>query len=112
MAAKIHGRLGALFVFDTTGAAVYTVPTGRKATVTINVANQHTSANQVQLYITNAGSPSAPTDTLENGQDIAVDGVLLRTGITMQAGYKVWARNKSGSGTSTVIVFGVEEDAP
>ena len=39
MAAKIHGRLGANDLAATTNTGVYTVPSGRKATVNLTICN-------------------------------------------------------------------------
>lgn len=110
MAAMIHGRLGAQDLAATTNTAVYTVPSSRKATVTISVCNRNSSAVTVRLaHIDGAIGAIANEDYIEYGTSIPANGTLERSGITLAASATIGAY-ASTTGVSAVV-YGIEEDA-
>lgn len=109
MAAKIHGRLGAVSLAATTNTGVYTVPSGRKATSTVSLCNRSASAITVRLaLIDGAIGAVADEDYLEYGAVIPAGGVLERSGITLTATHTLGVY-ASATGISAVA-YGVEED--
>lgn len=109
MAAKIHGRLGASALAAATDTAAYTVPAGRKATVTVNLCNRST-ATTVRLALVNGGAGAiATSDYLEYDTALPDSGVLERDRITLSAGQSIVVR--AAAATVSAVVWGVEEDA-
>jgi len=109
MAAKIHGRLGSADLSATTNTSIYSVPSGRKATCSINICNRNASSITVRVaHIAGAIGSLANGDYIEYGSTIPANGSLERTGITMTATHTLMAYASSGS--VSVLVHGVEED--
>jgi hypothetical protein len=109
MPAMIHGRLGAAALAATTLTAVYTVPSARKATVTLNVCNRGSAAATVRVaHIDGAVGVVANEDYIEWSAPLPVGGVLERTGITMQPGHTLAVY--ASSGDASAVVHGIEQD--
>ncbi len=111
MAAKIHGRLASLSVTANTDQIDYTVPAGRKATVTVNVCNRAAGDALIRLAVIESSSLASLSadDYIEYDTPLPVAGVLLRERITLGAGQSIVSRS-NGTGQS-VVIWGVEEDA-
>lgn len=117
MAAKIHGRLGfANLVGLTYGnlapTLIYTVPAGRKATVTLSLCNLSASPITSQSVLLQTGSALVSGCAIEFNPTVAVGIPLERAGITMNAGESI-AINQTSSTTGpsmAVVVWGIEED--
>lgn len=110
MAAKIHGRLGAQDLAAATDATLYTVPAGRKATVTVRFANRSSTATSVRLaHIDGAIGSLANEDYMMYDTPLPGNGVLTDDRITLTAGHTLMVR--SGAATVSAVCFGVEEDA-
>lgn len=104
MPAKIHGLLASANVTAIGSVSVYTVPTGRKATITLNIANDSNIANTYSATLAGA--------VIEAGVSLPAAGVLERNGITMAAGQAIAVSRPSASdGTLRCAVWGIEEDA-
>lgn len=109
MAAAIHGRLGAADLAATTNTGVYSVPSARKATVTVSLCNRSGSSVTVRLaHVDGAAGALADADYIEYGATLPPGGVIERSGITMTATHTlvVYA---SAVGVSAVV-HGIEED--
>jgi Na+/H+ antiporter NhaD/arsenite permease-like protein len=102
MPAKIHDLLGSANLVDTTPTTVYTVPAARKATVSINVVNDHTLANTFSVSIGSA--------VIESATALAAAAVLERAGITVGAGRTISVTRAASGGAVRVAVWGIEED--
>ena len=110
MAAKIHGRLGAVDLSATTDTEVYEVPAARKATVCVNVCNRNATSITVRLAYVDAAAVGsvANEDYIEYETTLAGYGVLERTGIPMTTGHIILAR--ASAANVSVMAYGLEED--
>lgn len=109
MAAKIHGRLGANDLAATTNTGVYTVPSGRKATVNLTICNRNATAVTVRVaHIDGAVGAVANEDYIEYGLTVPANGTLDRTGIPMSATHTLMVYSSSTS--VSAVISGVEED--
>lgn len=99
------GRLAAVQTNAGTNTTVYTVPTGKVASFTLNILNSASIATTVSIALAANGSPTT-AEYIE--MDVALDpnGVIERTGLVLDAG-KVVVVN-SGAAVSAVI-YGYEE---
>ena len=88
-------------------AAIYTVPTSRRATINLNCCNTGAGPARVRLAV--SAEETAPLDTQWIEWDVELDAsaVLERTGIVLAAGQKLFAR--SDTGLVTVNVWGIED---
>ena len=89
-------------------AAVYTVPTQRRATINVNCCNTGATAARVRLAVS-AGDTPADAQWIEWDAALDPSGVLERTGIVLSAGQRLFAR--SDTGAVNVAVWGIEEIA-
>ena len=121
MASKKHGKLGTAIYLSVYGpgnelssnGTPYTVPSGRKATVTVRVIYTHNtsegSGGQSNLTISSSGGGlsrwvlSAPEILLASDT-----GILLGGGEAITASLNT---NGSGSANASIHVYGIEEDA-
>lgn len=104
MAAKIHGVLGSSSITSTSPTVVYAVPTGRKATVAVNLTNAE--AVDAVMAVSVGGA------IIEIATPIAAKGVLERTGITLSAGQTVSVTRAAFVAAAVhAAVWGIEEDA-
>ena len=98
------GRLGAHISGGAGTYIVYTVPSGKTATINVNVFNNSGTLNAVTLFRSPTGTPSA-THTLQL-DSVALDSGYERTAIILSAGeYISYKTDKAGT---TVVVSGVE----
>lgn len=111
MANKIHGRLGAQALAANTDTAIYTVPPGRKATVTLNVCNRSSTDTTFRVAMIDATSVAsvANEDYLDYDAPLPGNGSVERDRITLTAGHMLMAR--AGAATASAVAWGVEEDA-
>ena len=108
MAITNHGRLGAAALAATTNTILYTVPSGRRATVNVNLCNR-TTADIAVRRAHEDGSSGAPAteDFLWYDYLLPANGAVERTGISIAAGHSIVAY-AAAAGVS-VIVQGPEE---
>ena len=106
MPAKIHGILAAQALGAGADVTIYTVPAGRKATVTANMCNRST-ATAARLALLNAALSNA--HYIEYDTPMADNGVIERERITLAAGQSILMR--AASANVSGVVWGVEEDA-
>lgn len=90
-----------------TDTLVYTLPTGKKASVNISLCAR-TQAAQIRLAVTGGSAPT-DADWIEYDAALAQGGVLERTQIWLSAGDRIYAR-ASETGVS-VLVLGPVENA-
>lgn len=102
------GLLGKSAPLASTSTKVYTVPSGKTATLNINVCNRGSSIALVTIWIAAADSP-ANSEALEYQASVPVGGVLERTGIVCAAGERVIVRATTAD--CSVRVSGFEESA-
>jgi hypothetical protein len=109
MAPKIHGRLGVSALPAATDVAVYQVPAGRKATITVSMCNRSTSTTVRMALVNGNAAALANTDYLEYETPLGDNGVLERDRITLAALQSIVMR--AASANVSAVVWGVEEDA-
>lgn len=100
------GILGQSAPAATTNTTVYTVPSGKLATFSVNVVNRGSAAVSFRLAIAATGTPTTE-EWIEFGAAIPANGVLERTGLVAQAGERVVAFTSAAD--VSVNVYGYEE---
>jgi hypothetical protein len=104
------GRLGAVDILATTNTAIYSVPSGKVATVNINVCNRNAAEIAIRLAVLDGAIGTlANEDYIEYDVPMFDNGVLERTGIVISDGQTVVAY--SDTANVSVQVWGWEEDA-
>lgn len=100
------GILGAAQTASSVVSTVYTVPSGKTASLTINICNtSDISLTLNYLAISPNSSPTA-SEYIEYNQLFDAGQVLERSGIVLGAGSKVLALS---SGALSINVYGYEE---
>lgn len=84
---------------------VYIVPAATFTVATVSVCNRSSSTVTIRLAVSTTGAPNA-ADYLEFGTQILANGVLERSGIVLQTGYRLVAY--SSAVDVNVVVFGIE----
>jgi hypothetical protein len=91
-----------------THTAVYTVPTGKVATLNIGIVNRALVSAVVRIALATSTSPSA-AEFIEYDFFLATHDVFERGGLVLDAGKKVVVYITSASPDVTVCVTGYEE---
>jgi hypothetical protein len=99
------GKLGSADLSASTNTLLYTVTTGKTATISISIVNRNSSNINFNVAIGNGGSPST-TDYIEYGTSLAGNGVFERTGVVCSSGENVWVN--SDTSNVSVRVYGFE----
>jgi hypothetical protein len=103
------GLLGRSLLPAANNTVVYTVPSGKNASITVSFCNQSSSAPaKVKLAITELATATA-NSWIEFNADIPVNGVLERGAIILGPNEKVIA--VSNSADVSVNVYGIEESS-
>jgi len=100
------GRLGAADIEANTNTTLYTVPTAKVASVSVNFCNRSAVDVSVRLALSSAATPT-DAEWLEYGVVIPASGVLERTGLVLGATQQVNVY-ASAAGVSAVV-YGFEE---
>lgn len=102
------GTLGQADIAATTNTTVYTVPTGKTATISINICNRGTSSSSVNVRVAISAS-ATPTNAeyIEYDATLVTGAVLERTAIVVSAGKNIIVYS-SANGISA-NVYGFEE---
>ncbi|CAK0753382.1 conserved hypothetical protein [Gammaproteobacteria bacterium] len=100
------GILGSADLAATTNTSVYTVPTGKVASFSVNVCNRNSTPVTIRLAFAASGTPSAG-EWLEYDAPLPANGILERSGLMMDAS-KILVAYSSGASVS-VLVYGIEE---
>jgi len=103
----MSGLLGKQALETFSAKTVYTVPSGKVATVNLNLCNFTDTARKVYVAIY-TGSTYDTADWLEHGTLIPAHGVLERTGLVLSAGEKLRAWD-DGAGIAA-RAYGFEEE--
>lgn len=103
----INGILGRAALGSGTDDLVYTVPESTFSVVTLSITNRNSQTRAVRVALTDQASP-ADADYIEYDTELLGNGTLERTGIVLQAGYKVFVR--SNSTEVTAVVYGLETE--
>lgn len=104
----LSGITGGVSGFDLSAATdtpIYTCPTGKRASVTVAYCNRGSGSPKVRLARGTGANP-ALTDYLEYDATLAAGTPLIRSGILLMGGDKLWAR--ADAVNVTVQVEGVE----
>lgn len=102
------GLLASLKPAAATAAALYTVPTGRSATVNLSACNTGQTEARVRVAVGTGATPPA-SGWIEYDAVLAPSGVLERTAIALAANERLFVR----SSTADVCfnAWGIEEVA-
>lgn len=110
MAAKIHGRLGAVAPAANTEALLYQAPTGRKATVKVFLCNRSSTDTTCRFaQVPGAIGTVANADYCFYDLPLTANGSLVEDRITVAAGHSLLVR--FGAASCNAVANGVEEDA-
>ena len=109
MAIDINGALGHSTPAANTPTDIYTVPTSRRATVTVLVCNRNASATSIRISHAKAGAADNLVQYLAYDLALAANSTIATVNFTMAAGDVL--RVRSASGFVTFNVNGIEEDA-
>lgn len=101
------GILGQSAPSAATNTTVYTVPSAKTGTFSINIVNRGTATATVRIAISATGSPSNAEYIEYGAQILANGGILERTGIVAQATKNVVVF--SDLADTSVTVYGYEE---
>lgn len=102
------GTLGQSSLSATTNTVVYTVPSSKVASMSVNILNRSAVSATVRLAVAATSSPTN-AEYLEYDATVPAYGVLERTGIVAGADKNVVAY--ASAATISVNVYGFEEDA-
>lgn len=106
------GRLGISTLPSGTNNAVYTVPSGYSAAVSISIVNKNSSAAQVSINLCSSGEISSgvlpDASYIEYYTNIEPYSVLERTGIVLDSQKSVYV--VSSTNNLNAVVVGVEEE--
>lgn len=101
------GILGQSAPTAATNTTVYTVPSAKVATFSINVVNRNGTTATVRIAISATGTPSA-SEWIEYGAGVlGSGGILERTGIVAQAAKNVVVY--SDVANTSFTIYGYEE---
>ena len=101
------GILGQSAPSATTNTTVYTVPSAKVGTFSINVVNRNITTATIRIAISATGNPSA-SEWIEYGAGVlASGGVLERTGLVAQAAKNVVVY--SDVANTSFTIYGYEE---
>jgi len=104
------GILGSTKLTGSGANTVYTVPSAKVASLTINALNTDSSLTaKVSLALTSNTAGVGMNEYIEYNASIPPNGVLERTGIVIDANKSVVAN--SVSNTVVVMIYGYEESA-
>jgi hypothetical protein len=104
------GILGKAQLTGSGANTLYTVPSSKVASLTINVLNTDSSlTSKVSLALAANAANVAMNEYIEYNANIPPNGILERTGIVIDATKSVVAN--SVSNTIVVMVYGYEESA-
>lgn len=101
------GILGQAAPSAATNTTVYTVPSAKVGTFSINIVNRNGSVATVRIAISASGTPSNSEYIEYGAQVLANGGVLERTGLVAQAAKNVVVY--SDVANTSVTVYGYEE---
>jgi len=99
--AGITGNVSGFDLAAATDTLVYTCPAGKRASITVSFANRGASAAKVRLARGVGGSPAA-IDYVEYDAGVAVGTPLIRSGLSLSAGDKLWVRSDVVSVTAQI----------
>ena len=102
------GRLGSADLTAATSTVIYTVPSNKIASFTVNLCNRSSASALVRIAMATS-NPPALADYLEYDAIIPANGVLERTGLVLDAGKSVVVY-ASITGVSAVT-YGFEDAA-
>lgn len=100
------GILGQSAPAATTNTTVYTVPSGKLASFSVNILNRGAASVSVRLAIATTGTP-ANEEWIEFGASVPANGVLERSGLVAQAGERIVVF--ASTADVSVSVYGYEE---
>jgi hypothetical protein len=100
------GILGRADLAAATNTTIYTVPTAKVATISVNICNRNNNSVTVRLAIATTGTP-ASTDWILYDLIIQGNSVLERTGLVLDAAELVVVY--SNLANVTAIAYGYEE---
>jgi hypothetical protein len=94
----------------TTARPLYTVPSGKRCTITLlNMTNIHSSSTTINIYHTRAGELPANINAIYYEVTIAKNIVSQDVGpFYMGAGESLWALCSTGN-HAAITVYGIEE---
>lgn len=101
----ITGNVSGFDLAATTDTLIYTCPSGMRGSVTVSFCNRGSTAVNVRLARGVGGSPAA-TDYLEYDAPVSAGIPLIRSGIPVQGGDKIWVR--ASAVNITAQIEGVE----
>lgn len=100
------GVLGQSDLAATTNTTVYTVPSSKVATFTVNFCNRSSTNVAIRLALASTASPSA-SEWIEYDAIVPANGVLERTGLVAHAAERLVAY--AGAANVSVSVYGFED---
>jgi hypothetical protein len=94
----------------TTARPLYTVPSGKRCTITlVNMTNIHSSSTTINIYHTRAGESPTTRNALYYDVTIAKNAVSQDLGpFYLGAGESLWALCSTGN-HATITLYGIEE---
>lgn len=99
----ITGNVSGFDLAAATDTLIYTCPAQVRGSVTVSFVNRGSGSPKVRLARGTGGAPAA-TDYLEYDATVSAGTPLIRSGIPMSTGDKLWAR----CDTATVVTVQVE----
>lgn len=100
------GQLGAANLSATTNTTLYTVPSAKVASFSVNICNRNASAVAVRIAIAATATP-ALTEWVEYDASIPANGVLERTGFVAEATKNLVVY--SSAANVTAMAYGYED---
>lgn len=100
------GILGKASLAATTETLLYTAPTGRVVSLSVNLCNLSADTAKVRLAMVD-GATTTDAHYIEYDTSLEAKGVMERTGLVISAGQKVVAY--SDIANVSVVVYGFEE---
>lgn len=95
----ITGNVSGFDLAANTDTLIYTCPANKRASITVSFVYRGTSSPKVRLARGVGASPAA-TDYLEYDALLSAGTPLIRSGMPLSAGDKIWVRSDTASVTA------------